>query len=144
MPASHQFIFSTEEVEAISKALENSGVGSGDWRRMLESFGNAQSANAAKRVRNALRGKVGRAASPEVVTTADYELDPEPEGIIEEHKERIRLLSNDLRDLRTDRRDLLEDLKAALRALEKEHYELVANRIESAIQCIELAMDNYS
>ena len=142
MPASHQYIFSTEEVEAISKALENSGVGSGDWHGMLESFGNAQSANAAKRVRNALRGKAGRAAASGVVTTADYLLDPEPEDIIEEHKERIRLMSNELRDLRNDLRDLLGELKATRRALDNEHYSLAADSVESAIQCIELAIDN--
>ena len=141
MATGHRYILSTQEVEAISKALEHAGVGSGNWHTMLETFGNAETAKAAKRIRNALRNKVARAVSRNVEASSDILHEEDEQDRIEEEKERFRAMAADVRKLRGALKDHLMSLETIQRALENEHDELVAAEVAQAIQSIKHDLD---
>jgi hypothetical protein len=133
MSEEYQFSLTMVQMEAIVKALENSGINSGDTQSMLACYGNWDHIRAAKSVRGVFRGKSQKAMSRAVLSASDEIRAIQKPDAIEELREENRRLRSEVRQqhgLRKVACDYLETAKSHLEAGSyKEAERAIANGI---------------
>ena len=122
MSKEHQFSLTIVQMEAVVKALENSGINSGDTQTMLACYGNWDHIKAAKSIRGVFRGKSQKAMSRAVLSASDEIRAIQKPDAIEELRQETRSLRNEVRQQHGLRKVACDHLEIAKSHLEAGRY----------------------
>lgn len=110
---------SIKQMDALVKALEHSGVNSGEWRIMMECYRDPELVKAAKSVRGLLKGRSQRASSRNVVSSStDLTRALQKPDLVDELQRDKRVLIGELKEQMRRLRDVAGLLRQATERFE--------------------------
>jgi hypothetical protein len=117
------------QAKAIVKALEACGVNSGDYKRMVETLGNVELANAAKSARSRVVGQLNTPQLREKATLSDVQRDMAKLSEVERLRADSKSMQQQLQQVTADLRSHHELLEHALSLIESGDSEQAKNEL---------------